>query len=261
MKRQSKMEALDDKHFIRHKFYEDDQSAAAKYKTLVVGDRNLITFLRYELISTLLAPIPGAAGLFLRRFFFPTLFDKIQKGVIFGKNCVFRHPAKIKVGARVIFDDYCLVCARGADADGVVIGDNVMINRGAVIQAKLGNIEIGHDSSIGTNSYIASQGGIRIGSNVRVAGGCYISGGASKLVGDQEIVEERYTKGPIRIDDDAHIGMGAIILDNVHIQQGAIVGPGSVVMTNVPKHAVVMGNPAKIWRMPKKNESTNKPDP
>lgn len=50
----------------------------------------------------------------------------------------------------------------------------------------------------------------------------------------------------IRIEDDAWIGMNAIILKGVTIGQGAIVAAGSVVTKDVPAWSVVGGNPAKV---------------
>jgi UDP-2-acetamido-3-amino-2,3-dideoxy-glucuronate N-acetyltransferase len=46
----------------------------------------------------------------------------------------------------------------------------------------------------------------------------------------------------------ASIGANATILVGVHIGESAMIGAGSVVVKDVPKHAVVAGNPAKILR-------------
>ena len=51
---------------------------------------------------------------------------------------------------------------------------------------------------------------------------------------------------PIKICDDAWIGMNCIILKGVTIGEGAIVGAGSVVTKDVPAWTVVAGNPAKV---------------
>ncbi len=53
-------------------------------------------------------------------------------------------------------------------------------------------------------------------------------------------------KPEIRIDADAWIGAGVIILPRVTIGEGAIVGAGSVVTKDVPAHTVVSGNPARV---------------
>jgi len=49
----------------------------------------------------------------------------------------------------------------------------------------------------------------------------------------------------IRIEDDAFIGPGAIILPNVTIGHGAVVTAGSVVTHSVPPLTMVRGNPAE----------------
>lgn len=50
----------------------------------------------------------------------------------------------------------------------------------------------------------------------------------------------------IRIEDDAWIGAGAIILPGLTIGEGSIVGAGAVVTKDVPPHSVVAGNPARV---------------
>jgi len=48
------------------------------------------------------------------------------------------------------------------------------------------------------------------------------------------------------IKNDVWIGINAIILANITIGNGAIIGAGSVVTKDVPDYAVVCGNPARI---------------
>jgi acetyltransferase-like isoleucine patch superfamily enzyme len=54
--------------------------------------------------------------------------------------------------------------------------------------------------------------------------------------------------GPITIKEDAWLGTGVIILPNVTIGEGAVVGAGSVVNKNVPPFTVVAGVPARPVR-------------
>ena len=56
------------------------------------------------------------------------------------------------------------------------------------------------------------------------------------------------THGRIVIGDDAWLGTGCIILPNVSIGRGAVVGAGSVVTKDVPDYTVVVGVPAKELR-------------
>jgi UDP-2-acetamido-3-amino-2,3-dideoxy-glucuronate N-acetyltransferase len=50
------------------------------------------------------------------------------------------------------------------------------------------------------------------------------------------------------VERGASIGGGAVILPGVRIGTGAMVGAGAVVTSDVPAHAVVVGNPATIVR-------------
>lgn len=57
-----------------------------------------------------------------------------------------------------------------------------------------------------------------------------------------------YKKGAVVIEKDAWIGTGAVILPEVRIGEGAIVGANSVVRNDVPPFTIVGGVPAKTIR-------------
>lgn len=52
------------------------------------------------------------------------------------------------------------------------------------------------------------------------------------------------------VEDDVWIGHGAIVLSGVTVGRGAVVSAGSLVVNDVPRYAVVGGNPARMlkWR-------------
>ena len=52
----------------------------------------------------------------------------------------------------------------------------------------------------------------------------------------------------VRIEDDADLGVGAIVLPGVTIGRGAQIGAGAVVTTNIPAYAVAIGTPARVVR-------------
>ncbi|MEW6161449.1 MAG: acyltransferase, partial [Verrucomicrobiota bacterium] len=56
----------------------------------------------------------------------------------------------------------------------------------------------------------------------------------------------RFIARPVFIEDDARIGIGAIVLKGVRIGAGAQVWAGAVVTNDVPAGAVVAGNPAHL---------------
>jgi acetyltransferase-like isoleucine patch superfamily enzyme len=58
--------------------------------------------------------------------------------VVFGHPVLIRNARNITLGAQVMIDDLCVLDGRGAGAEGVVLGDSVIVNRGTTIQAKIG---------------------------------------------------------------------------------------------------------------------------
>lgn len=53
---------------------------------------------------------------------------------------------------------------------------------------------------------------------------------------------------PVVIEDDVFIGMNSLILKDVRIGRGSVVGAGSVVSQDVPSGVIVAGNPARVVR-------------
>src|SRR3954470_21235726 len=63
-------------------------------------------------------------------------------------------------------------------------------------------------------------------------------------VGD--VVESLPGKGDIVVGNDGVIGRSALFLPGVHIGDGAIIGAGSVVASDVPPYSIAVGNPARV---------------
>ena len=243
-------QTLDADLFIRQKLFGSKKSSLATYRELVLGENaGLLSLWRYELVTTLFGPVPGALGLLLRRLFYRRLLGRVGRGVVIGRSVVIRHPGRVHLGKRVVIDDYCLIDARGAGPEGIVIGDDVILNRGSTIQAKAGAIRIGSGTNVGAGSVIVSMGGVEIGQMVGIGGGCYISGGAFRVEAadpDNARDQQKYTTGPIRIDDKCWLGMRAIVLDGVHMGRGAILGAGSLLKMDLPCYSVAAGVPAVV---------------
>ena len=67
-----------------------------------------------------------------------------------------------------------------------------------------------------------------------------------KILLDEE--EPGKGRGRVTIGNDVWIGARAIILSNLAIGDGAVIGAGSVVTKDVEPYAIVAGNPAKLLR-------------
>ncbi|HZW36336.1 MAG TPA: acyltransferase [Candidatus Deferrimicrobiaceae bacterium] len=223
-------------------------SSFRKYKELTVGAAGAGQLLLHETLSIFLAPLPGAIGIALRRMAYKRIFRSCGKGLIVGRNCVFRHASKISMGSGVTVDDLSLIDARGTERDGILLGDGVIINRNTIVQSKGGDILIGKSVRIGANSTLVSKGGIRIEDDTVIAGGCTIAAGTfdysdlSRKISEQEMS----TAGPIVIGRNVWLATGVTILDGVRIGEDSIVSAGSVVTGNIPPRSIAHGNPAKV---------------
>ena len=223
------------------KLFEPDVSSLRKYQDFFVGTPRLGTFLKFEAITMLLSPMPGALGYLLRKWFYPYLFKKLGTGVLWGKNITLRDAGRIEIGDRVAIDDDCLLDARGVKDEGVQIGSDVLIARGTTVQAKSSWVKIGDRCIVGTHCHLGSVGGIRLGNAVMIAGHCYIGGGRYRT-SDRDIPmmdQGVYSEGPIIIEDDVWLGAGAIVLDGVRIGRGCVIGSGAVIRESVPEYTVV----------------------
>jgi len=108
------------------------------------------------------------------------------------------------------------------------------------------NVIIGDHCGINEGVFILGHHRIEIGSYVVLSARCMlIDTGLDK----EEFLEHDFPKhvsGPIRIEDGAWIGAGAIILAGVTVGRKAIVGAGAVVTRDIPPYAIAAGNPAKV---------------
>ena len=248
---ENKTSELDKSQLIRQRIFSSRQSIGAKYQSLVTGHGGLWSLLRYELTTALLGCIPGAIGLAIRRFAYRGLFKSCGRSLVLGRGVTIRHADKISLGRNVVIDDFCVLDGRGSGEGGLVIGDEVIINRGCIVQSKFGSIRIGSGTNIGAGSHVCSMGGIEIGQSVLVTGGCTISGGQyhTEDLESPIMLQGAYTSGPISIGDGSWLGMKVLVLDGVTVGRGCAIGAGAVVNQSLPDYAVATGVPARVTRI------------
>ena len=58
---------------------DSEKSALQKYQEVVIGSASLFALLKYEVLTSLIGPLPGAAGLVLRKKYFRQLIKSILK--------------------------------------------------------------------------------------------------------------------------------------------------------------------------------------
>lgn len=107
------------------------------------------------------------------------------------------------------------------------------------------NISIGDNSGIGKNCYMNDAEKISIGNNVLIGQDVMIFTSNHKTNKDELIRLQGFNLGQVKIGDDVWIGARVIILPNVTINRGAVIGAGAVVTKDVDEYTIVGGVPAK----------------
>ncbi len=225
---------------------DDNETPYRRYLNIFVGQESLTAVFRYEFLTGLLGPMPGALGYFLRAKCYRWLFGRLGRGSVFGRSVVIRSPLRISVGEKVLIDDGVVLDAKGKTSR-IDLGNNILIGRQSILSCNEAQIRIGDFVSLGPFCLFACKAHVGIGSNVSIGSGAqFMAGGHDSEDPDIPVIRQaRLAKG-ITISDGAWIGSGAIILDGVTVGQNSIVGAGAVVSKDVPPWTVVLGNPARV---------------
>ena len=231
----------------QEQLFDASTSAREKYAALVVGRSDWASLLLYELIVTFTQSLPGALGLVLRKALYPSLLGSCGRNVVFGQNVVLRHPHKIHIGDNVVFDDNCLVDAKGTSNTGIRVGSGVFVGRNTILSCKNGDIDLADDVNVGFNCEVFSASRVSIGKGALLAAYTYVIGGDHDFSDpSKSILEQGRKSDGVSIGAGAWLGAGAKVLDGVSIGDNAIVGAGAVVTADVPAGTVVVGIPAKV---------------
>lgn len=189
------------------------------------------------------------------------LYDIILNAVI---GCKLRFRSKMSYGLNTRFSKTFTLILKGK-SNVVKFGSECVIGAQFIAEGEKASFVVGNRVYMG-NSKIICRSGIVFGDNVLVAWDVVFYDHDSHSLDhnlrqkdiEQQIVD--FAKGdivknkdwsfvksaPIKVCDNAWIGMGSIVLKGVTIGEGAIVAAGSVVTKDVPPFTVVGGNPACI---------------
>ncbi len=150
-----------------------------------------------------------------------------------------------------------------------LIADNVKLGKNVKIYAftNLYGCELGDDVKVGT--FVEIQKGARIGNRCKISSHSFLCEGVvleeevfighGVMFTNDRLPRATAADGKLQTEADWHcestiikkgasIGSGATLLCGITVGERAIVGAGSVVTKDVPKNAIVAGNPAKVLR-------------
>ena len=125
------------------------------------------------------------------------------------------------------------VAPTAAVVGDVTLGAGASVWHGASLRGDVNWIEVGAGSNVQDNATVHVSRGThpcRIGARVTIGHNAVVHG--------------------CTVEDDALVGMGAVVLDGALIGAGSLVGAGALVTMNtvVPPRSLVLGSPAQVVR-------------
>lgn len=114
----------------------------------------------------------------------------------------------------------------------VTLADDVSVWPTAVIRGDVERIEIGARSNVQDGAVIHADEGI------------------PTIIGEDCVIGHRAVVHGTVLEDGVLVGMGAVLLNRVHVGRGSIIGAGAVLTegTQVPPGSLVLGVPGKVVR-------------
>jgi acetyltransferase-like isoleucine patch superfamily enzyme len=191
-----------------------------------------------------LARVPS---LLLRRTWLRLRLGRFGEDTLVESGVRLQYPERIRLGNGVRIASQVTLRANTEQSTGISIGDHTTLHESALIAANEGQVVIGRHSWVGPFCLVYGNGGVSIGDNVLIAAHTSINTVSHHFERcDIPINDQGIHCDPVTIEDDAWIGMNAVILQGVTIGKGAVVGAGAVVTRDVPAWSIVMGVPARI---------------
>jgi acetyltransferase-like isoleucine patch superfamily enzyme len=185
----------------------------------------------------------------LRNVIFKLKCRVLKKSKFFSKVYI-KNPNNITVGEKSKFLRGCsLIAPKGR----IVIGNRVHINRMVTLNAEHrdGEIILGDGVHINDGSLLLAGGGkielkkdTILGPGVKIIAYQHIFSDITK-----SIKQQGNTNGTILIGEDCWIGANAVIMADVKIGKGVVVGAGAIVNKDLPDFCVAVGCPAKVIKM------------
>jgi len=169
------------------------------------------------------------------------------RGVHLDPGVLLSYPQRIHLGHGARIARNVALRANSPLDPGIAIGDQCMVQDGALLNASEGFVHVGDRTWIGPFCVIYGNGGVRIGRDVMIAAhSCVTSVGHRHEELHIPMMAQGIEVGPVTIEDDVWIGMNCTILPGVTVGRGAIVAAGAVVRSDVAPFTIVGGVPARV---------------
>ena len=114
---------------------------------------------------------------------------------------------------------------------GVILYPNVHIFGG-------GNVEIGNNVSIGDGTVICAASSVVIGDNSLIAGQCYLIDCNHGMHLGEPMRRQPMSIKKVTIGEDCWLGAGVKVLPGVTVMDGAVVGAGEVLRSDITSTSI-----------------------
>jgi len=225
-------------------------SAIDAYRKVAYGKHDFAGLLVYEFLTSILGPMPGAAGLVLRKVAYRWILGSLGRGSVIGRNVTIRHPHKVRIGSNVVIDDNVVLDAKGSGEEGITLGDGVVLSRGTVLSCKGGSISLDDRANFSIGCLVHAGGPVRVGKHCLLAAGCYLVGVGNHSFDrvDVPMMSQPSISKGLTLEDDVWMGAKVVVLDGVLVGHGSVVGACSLVNKSIPEYSIAVGSPAKVIR-------------
>jgi len=216
------------------------------YIQRVTGQRSLKKYIWQGFIFTLLSGLPTIAGAVIRGKAYKTVLGDVGSSCLIEEGVRFYVPQKIFLGDRVFIGRNTYVDANHIESE-IRLEDDVYIGRYCMLRAGVGSIHIGPKVTIGSFCFLRGSGGLKIGENSMLSQGVQIIT-ANHVFRDRSMpIKFQGTRyGKVNIGEDVWVGTSTIILADVSIGNGSVIGAGSIVTKDIPKYSLALGAPARV---------------
>lgn len=213
----------------------------------------------WALVEWVVGDLPDPIGSRLRYLYWSRRLGSLGKGVRFGIGVRIYEPEWVHIGDGCWIDDYVIMRAGPLSLDGSFVYHKV----NAGYSHREGEIVIGERVHIAAFALLQGHGGLAIGSSLTVASGAKIFSLSHHYrdltgQGDPETIwkfgglvaanEQALILSPTVIEDNAAVGLQAVVLPGSTIGRNSWLGAQSLLQGELPPDVVASGNPARIVR-------------
>jgi galactoside O-acetyltransferase len=155
--------------------------------------------------------------------------------VFLPRGAVANRIDNIKIGKQFTLAPFCQLFCQDRTGSELVIGDRVSLNYNVMVNADGGKIYLGNNVIIGPQTVLRA---------------------ANHRFEDPNLpIRDQGNKGgAIVVEDDVWIGANVVVLPDVKIGKGSVIGAGSVVTRDIPEYSVAVGVPARVIKSRKPEE-------